>query len=503
MNELRISDRHYRQLRRHLLRPDHDEHGALLLAGQHIRRDGEMLLTVREVHTLNGEEFPPGEHGYRQFAPSALARLGNRAAEQKLALLSIHSHPGSGEHNSLSRDDLAAHARVFPHLLDITAAEAVGGLALGERSAAGEIWRRDGSRAPLDLVRVLGANILHLRPHPTTLLEVDPSARFDRQVRLFGAAGQARLRDLHVAVIGAGGGGSLLVEQLAHLGVGNISAIDFDVVKRHNLSRIIGASEVDAVAGTKKVAVAARVVAKIDPSIAFHAIDGDIADHDTAACLLDADFLLLATDTATARLVANALAQSFLIPLVQIGAKVECRDDGTIEQIYTAVRPVLPQRGCLSCAGLIDPIALQREASSPQERADQDYLGGEEVIDPSVITLNAAAAGGALNVLLMSVIGQASESLVEHRITLTREGTSLVTQVHNDPTCRWCGDGQTSRYARADLALLPCRRISAEQRTAQKHRRFFSRPRRGLERLGLFPPSKFPRGHRRQQEADT
>jgi tRNA A37 threonylcarbamoyladenosine dehydratase len=69
--------------------------------------------------------------------------------------------------------------------------------------------------------------------------------RFDRQVRLFGPAGQARLRALHVAVVGAGGGGSILVEQLAHLGVVTITAIDFDMVKRHNLSRIMGATMPD------------------------------------------------------------------------------------------------------------------------------------------------------------------------------------------------------------------------------------------------------------------
>ncbi len=227
---------------------------------------------------------------------------------------------------------------------------------------------------------------------------------------LFGAAGQARLRGLHVGVLGAGGGGSILIEQLAHLGVGQITAVDPDIVKRHNLSRIIGASERDAREKRKKVHVARDHVQRIDPSIRFNAIDGDISHSHVAHRLLDCDYLLLATDTATARLVANAIAQSFLIPLIQIGAKVELRAGGEIEQIYTAVRPVLPRHGCLSCAGLIDPILLQQEAATPEQRAQQNYLGQENVADPSVTTLNAAAAAGALNALLMSVIGQADRS---------------------------------------------------------------------------------------------
>lgn len=459
MNELRIGAAHYQQLRDHLLREDRDEHGALLLAGEHIGTTGT-LLTVREVHPLDANEFPPGQHGYRQFSAVALARLGNRAADERLALVTVHSHPGAGERNGLSGDDLRAHERVFPHLLDITCAQTVAGVALGERSVAGELWRTDGTRSPLDRLRVIGPNIQTLRPAPRPRRLADSDTeRFDRQVRLFGITGQELLRELHVAVVGAGGGGSILIEQLAHLGVGHITVIDYDVVKRHNLSRIMGATDADARQQLEKVTVASRLVQSVDPSIDFDGINGDIADLPTAEKLLEADYVLLATDTATARLVANAIAQTFLIPVIQIGARVETRNDGAIEQIYTAVRPVLPAHGCLACAGLIDPIALQREAATPHERADQNYLGEADVIDPSVTTLNAAAAAGALNVLLMSVIGQATDDLASHRITLTREGSSLTLQPQRDPACRWCGESSSSRYARADIALLPCRTV--------------------------------------------
>jgi hypothetical protein len=357
----------------------------------------------------------------------------------------------------LSRDDLAAHGRIFSHLLDITDAEAVCGIAFGARCAAGEVWRRSGERSRLDQVRVVGPNITMFSdapPAPDGVAE----PRFDRQVRLFGAPGQARLRRLHVGVIGAGGGGSILIEQLSHLGVGSITAVDYDVVKEHNLSRIMGAGTEDAEVARRKVEVAERNVALIDPTLRFQGIDGDIADRAVAERLLDCDYLFLATDTHTARLVANAIAQAFLIPLVQIGAKVDSRDDGTIEQIYTAVRPVLPRRGCLWCAGLIDAAQLQREAATDEERDNQNYLGAPDVIDPSVTTLNAAAAAGALNVFLMGIVGLAEDELAEHRVTLTQDARVISTKVSHKRECRWCGEGDISRFARADLDLLPLRR---------------------------------------------
>jgi molybdopterin/thiamine biosynthesis adenylyltransferase len=455
LNELRISAAHHQELHDHLFQPDGDEHGALLLVGVHNFQDG-VLMAVREIHTLDDAEFPRGVHGYRQFAAPILARLGNRAAVESLALVTVHSHPGARDRNALSGDDLRAHERVFPHLLDITRAPVIAGLALGEHSVAGELWWNDGRRAALDRLRVVGPTVEFLYPEPPRSAS-SADDRFDRQVRLFGVDGQARLQALHVAVVGAGGGGSILIEQLAHLGVGTITAIDFDVVKRHNLSRVMGAADADARHRTKKVEVAGRLVRTINPGIDFRPVDGDIADLAVAALLIEADYMLLATDTATARLVANAVSQAFLIPLIQVGAKVETGKNGMIEQIYTAVRPVLPRRGCLACAGLIDPIALQREAATPEERANQNYLGDPDVIDPSVTTLNAAAAAGALNVLLMSVIGQATDELAAHRITLTREGNALALASERDAACRWCGEGSRSRYARAELSLLPVR----------------------------------------------
>ena len=74
-------------------------------------------------------------------------------------MVTVHSHPGAHERNALSGDDLAAHERVFPHLLDITGATSVTGVALGEASAAGESWYADGNRRELTRVQVIGASI--------------------------------------------------------------------------------------------------------------------------------------------------------------------------------------------------------------------------------------------------------------------------------------------------------------------------------------------------------
>jgi molybdopterin/thiamine biosynthesis adenylyltransferase len=432
------------------------------------------------LHLLDEPEFTPGQHGYRQITPAVLARLGNRAAEQRLALVTCHSHPGATTRNRLSRDDREGHERVFPHLLDIVDGQLVGGIAFGSQSAAGEIWMPGPVKTDLEAVEVVGHRLHRLTPAPPPS-SVGLEARFDRQARMFGADGQALLRRMRVTVIGLGGGGSMVVEQLAHLGVGGLVAVDYDVVQAHNLSRIVGATPADAASRRKKVAIAQELVARIDPSIAFEAIDGDLADARVAARVADTDFIFLCTDTMTSRLVANAIVHTQLVPMVQIGAKVDLLGGGQIESIYVAVRPVFPGRGCLACAGLIDPAALQRETATDEERAAQNYLGLPEVVDPSVITLNGVAASTATNLMLMSSVGLAADAQLDHRLFDARDGSWLSLKTTSDPLCRWCGRHGKSGFGRGQSARLPVR-LAVPEDDGLGQRSFFERL---LARLGL------------------
>src|SRR5205807_2189565 len=127
-----------------------------------------------------------------------------------------------------------------------------------------------------------------------------------------------------------------------HLGIGKLTVIDFDRVSETNLSRIVGATTTDAKHALLKIDVLERLVRSIDASIAYRGIAGDIVDLDVARELLATDFIFLATDTIRARLVFNAVVHRYLIPGIQIGARVETTPAGGIEEVYVAVRPVFP-----------------------------------------------------------------------------------------------------------------------------------------------------------------
>ena len=90
-------------------------------------------------------------------------------------------------------------------------------------------------------------------------------ARYQRNREMITPADQARLFASRVAVIGCGGLGGYIIEELARLGVGQIVAVDPDVFEEHNLNRQILATT--ASLGLDKVAAARDRVAQINPAV--------------------------------------------------------------------------------------------------------------------------------------------------------------------------------------------------------------------------------------------
>jgi len=81
-----------------------------------------------------------------------------------------------------------------------------------------------------------------------------------RNRQLFGEGTMRRLKKLSVAVVGYSGTGSFVVEALARLGVGRLVIIEYDVVEKKNLNRILNTTHEDADAKRLKTEVARRAI---------------------------------------------------------------------------------------------------------------------------------------------------------------------------------------------------------------------------------------------------
>jgi hypothetical protein len=456
----RITERDYEQLRAHLHRADQDEHAAFLYAGQMaVGRDRRLL--IRRVVPVADTDFGPSDRGgYRQVTARALARAAIECHAEGLRLVWAHSHPGAGGRVEFSGPDRATHERAHPHMIDMTGGMPVTSLVFGTASVAGEVWMPDGTVADLDHVDVVGSRMFRLAASPLEA-KVCPQ-RFARQVLMFGAAGQSALARMKVAVVGAGGGGSLLVQALAHLGVGHIVIVDFDSVDWTNLSRVVGAGPRDARRRRLKIDVLRRLVRSIDPAITLTALDGDVTYTADARALLACDFIFSATDTQFARYAVNAICHQYLIPGAQIGSKVLSDGAGAMQLAYAAHRPVDLAGGCLECAGAIDPDALRREQLHENERQAQRYIDApdsDQLADPSVITLNSVTAALAMLDFQFTATGMFEPGTrLTQRVYHAPERALRTREATTRPGCRWCDREISScAFGRGDDIALPLR----------------------------------------------
>lgn len=472
---MHIAEPLFHRLTHHLFPGDGDEHGAVLIAGISETPRGTRFLVREVLLAKDGTDYVAGTHGYRALTAGFVARAAQLCSREKLCYFAVHNH-GGRDSVAFSDVDLASQRRGYPALLDITKGGPVGALVFAQNAVAGKVWRRSGTM-DLDSLTVVGRNFLRLYPSPRVSC-AGADLMYSRQSLLFGAAGQRLLMDAKVGIIGLGGVGALVSQWLAHLGVGHIVGIDLDHLEPSNRPRVVGATAWDAgepfirsrfaflrwigrLLARRKVDIAARVARNANRAVRYEPVFGDVTDAATAKLLIDVDYLFLCADSMQSRLVFNALVHQYLIPGIQIGSKVPVdKKTGAVQAVHLVSRPVLPfpSGGCLSCNALIPPDRLQDEMLTPDERKRQRYVDDEAVAVPSVITLNALAAGQAVNDFLFGFLGLTSPAAVAgYLMHHPRDRRWRSVDCRADSTCLHCGIGSDSAYARGDRGVLPCR----------------------------------------------
>lgn len=458
----------FRQLMEHLFPGDGDEHGAVVLAGISQTSSGTRLLAREIVLAKDGVDYVTGERGYKMLkAPFILEQI-ERCEKERLVYLAVHNH--GGLHSvAFSATDLRSHERGYPALLDVVDGLPVGALVFARNAIAGDIWNPDGTRVELGAATVLADTRFELSPQ-TQRLSTHVDERFDRQVRIFGKRGQSILNNTHVAIVGLGGVGSLLVELLARLGVGDFTLVDPDFVETSNLPRLVGARAKDAVPGlltralaflglksikVPKVEYGARLAKQANPEVRVHAHCVDFLKPAAADATLSADYIFLAADSHQARLLFNAIVHQYLIPGAQIGSKItHNKSDGTIIDVFSAYRPLTTFSGCLVCNGLIDSERLLEESLSTEELRNQRYIEGEDVVAPSVMALNAIGAAQAVNRFMTYMTGM-NKGSGDYVIHYALASEFEICEPRKNSCCRECGATVASRFAKGKLLELP------------------------------------------------
>ena len=430
---LRITGADYDALRSHLLRRDKKEYAAYLLAGTHeYEQNGSTVLEylVRNVVCIPPFRYTDHSSGYVGIPGDVTHEMiADAGTEDRftgdLAVLVAHSHPWSESPKYSLVDDEAEP----PQLASITGDREGphGSLVVGEdcNSITGRAWPNDASAieehgppaaTPLDEVVIMEEHT-ERRVIPTdsrldeeTSRPDDVDEMRDRQALLHDEEGNDALADAKVTVIGAGGLGSAIAAQLAHIGVGRddgcLTLVDPDVVEESNRSRILGAEPEDAGEpsatpdddtvvpamwtdeieglGTPKVDVVERYIEGVDPRISVETIREVGQSGAGIEAIKTSDLVITAVDRQTPRRIISFACQQYHRPLIDTGVAIDTDGATSIASRVTMSRPDQP---CLDCAGAINEERLEREQHGDEDEAE--YGVGHQ---PAVMTVNMDAA---------------------------------------------------------------------------------------------------------------
>lgn len=371
------------------------ERCAIIYASQVSRADGTTRLLTREVQFAADADYTRRGHLEAELKPEVVAWATKRAKREKLALIFVHSHPGS-DRPFFSSLDSRGEKHLAAFLLNRHPGFAHASMVV---SAGGLRARRLGTENEIRVISIGNNREVLFDP---AIPESVALEQFDRQIRAFGKAGQEALERLRIAIVGLGGTGSVISQQLVHLGVRDFILIDPDVVEVTNLNRVANATFSDV--GSLKVEVAARYIRNFSKEAFVKCVKGDIMTIQTARELLNADLIFACTDSHGSRSVLQQVSYQYLIPCIDMGVTITV-DKGRISHIYGRVQLLAPGLACLTCDDLLDPNEVRRDMLTEFERQADPYIQGVREPAPAVMSLNGTVSSLAVTMFLAVTTG--------------------------------------------------------------------------------------------------
>jgi molybdopterin/thiamine biosynthesis adenylyltransferase len=431
-----------------------DERGAYLICGV-ARMQSEVRLLVREVIPVRMDEILAASPISLSITGSSFVRAMKRADLKRAAFVFAHSHP-TGFPDFSPQDDSeerklfqTAYGRVHhegPH----------GSLLMAvPDQPRGRVWLSDGTTAPIGVIRVLGNRFRFL--HNTADWQgegerVRDLTFFDRQIRAFGSDLQPLLRSLTVGVVGAGGTGSCVIEQLIRLGVGRLVIADPQEFDPTNVNRVYGSNASDE--SIAKVEIAARMAAEIGLGTQVTLVPQSITRLSAFRELRDCDVVFGCTDDERGRSILGRLSVWYYVPVFDMGVKIDS-DSGAIRSIQGRVTTLMPGRACLLCRGRIagrlrEEAVIETDPGEAERLRREGYLPELEDPAPAVIPFTTTVAASAIAEFLHRLTGflgdDRKSSEVLHRIDETRLSTN------NPPSRPGCMCSDPSKWGRGDVA---------------------------------------------------
>ncbi|WP_200388275.1 ThiF family adenylyltransferase [Thiocapsa imhoffii] len=444
---LRFPQGLFAALREQLL-ADTERESFALLFGQRHRINTRTMVKIVDVCHPRPEDYESRGlahlHLRREYVYDRLVEMQRRGDVD--TLIDVHTHPFSERGAAFSvvddRDEVLFHQWLNDTLDGIHYASIV--LSRGDYSA--RLWEYEDGRPRARSARIKTQTILERWPcledldDPALLpAALEPEQGFLARSTLALGLDVLRhiVRDQCVAVVGVGGLGSAIAENLVHSGFHHLHLIDHDHVEMTNLNRIVGAYASDAKQCRLKVEVVAEHLRRINPEARIETHPVMIEDERLLPALVESDWILLSTDSHSSRYATQTLALRFGIPLIAAGSNISVEEGRMTDMSGEVILARQGDRLCLNCLGRVAPtqIAAETVGGLGEVLERRGYVSGRAVKEPAVKTLNALIAALAVETLINQYTGRPTVPILVyegHALPRLYPDTDSVTQRRKD-----------------------------------------------------------------------
>ena len=430
----------YRMLGEHLHQPNFEEQGAHLLCSLSFT-GSESRLLVREVIPARQEEVISASSSHMEIAPQSFMRAMKRADARHLSFVSFI--PTHTVRPAILRRTMSQSPASFGRRTRVSGAghSREHGV-LRNREPQARIWHPDGSTSAVEVIRVIGSRFRFI--HRVRAKNVSEDV-FDRQVRAFGADIQELLVTLRIGIVGNGGTGSAVAEQLIRLGVGRLSLFEGQTLDASNVTRVYGSRLIDV--DRPKVEIIERLAKEIGFGTEVTVFPKPITDSATAKALRNCDVIFGCTDDEWGRSILSKLAFDYYIPVFDMGVKIDSKE-GAIVSVQGRVTTLLPGTACLLCRGRITAEGIRAQviesynSQQAEELRRQHYAPELHGNAPAVIAFTSAVASTAVSELLHRLTGfMGADRISSEVIHFFDQSRMRTNHLLPAPDC-YCGDKQ-------------------------------------------------------------
>lgn len=394
---LSLSGQQHATLKAHLFPGDGKEAAVILLCA---RICGDRLKLLVRDFVLVPHDACERWPDFLSWPGDSIEHALDLSEQDDLSIILAHSHPGGLF--EFSKADRESDSQVIPAIFAGRAARHLdqtwhgSAIMLEDGRMRANLYDKHHQCEPVDMIGVYGDDIVFFW-NPDSFPGSAPT-----RPMAFTESMREELSRLSVCVVGVSGTGSIVAEQVARLGFGDVILVDHDRMAMKNLNRILNSTLSDVQAERLKVDVMCESIQAYREDVRIEAVPSKIDCVDAILKVAMADVVFCCVDSHIGRQICDLMASAFMQPLFDVGVTIPVRQCGpdqfAILDVCGRIDYVWPGGTTLADRGVFTPESVAAEclaevdAAAHAERVKEGYMPGSHEEAPSVIALNMRAA---------------------------------------------------------------------------------------------------------------